>query len=49
MAKIKKKREKYPVRSIRISEEVFGELQRKKKRGESWDKFLKEGYGETKT
>jgi hypothetical protein len=48
MAKIKKKRGKYPVRSMRISDPVFAELQRKKKRGESWDKFLKEQYGENK-
>ena len=42
MAKKKKKREKYPVRSIRISDRVFEKLKWARKRGESWDKFLDE-------
>lgn len=48
MAKIKKKRGKYPVRSMRISDVVFEKLNRLKKRGESWDKFLDENYAKTK-
>lgn len=43
MAKIKRKD---PVRSIRISDETFNKLKKKRKRGESWDKFLREHYVE---
>lgn len=43
MAKI---RGKYPVRSIRISDVTFNKLKKKRKRGESWDKFLREHYVE---
>ena len=42
------KKEKYPVRSIRISDRVLKKLERLKKRGESWDKFLDENYVERK-
>lgn len=41
-----KEKQKHPVRSIRISDEVFEKLNKKKKRGESWDKFLKDRYVE---
>lgn len=43
MAKIKRKD---PVRSIRISDETFNKLKKQRKRGESWDKFLREHYVE---
>lgn len=42
MAKIKKKRKKSTVRSIRISDSVLEKMQRKKKRGMSWDRFFDE-------
>lgn len=43
-----KTKQKHPVRSIRISDETFEKLSKKKKRGESWEKFLKEHYVEGK-
>lgn len=42
------KKQKYPVRSIRISDRVFNKIQQKKKRGTSWDKFLEENYAKDK-
>lgn len=37
----KRKKNYYKVRSLRISDETFKKLKRIKKRGESWDLFLK--------
>lgn len=42
MAKQKEKKEKHQIRSIRISDRVLEKMQRKKKRGKSWDRFFDE-------
>jgi predicted CopG family antitoxin len=48
MAKEKPYKEKHPIRSIRISDATFEKLKTLKKRGKSWDRFLRENYVEGK-